>query len=963
MKAGARRWRRLWQRSWILTLPVVVAFGLWLQGTLERWRDFTVRHNTSQDLSLLAVGQLEKDHMLRAAALVGTEWRTGDRLAATGLDTVHLYATDGALQRLDSNLPHSGFEYVEGGLFHGGAVQEVDLRYRGDNVYHWGFWKKSWRVKTKRGALYKGMRKFNLVAPRTTGLLNNYLSYRLASLMGLISPQAEVVNVALNGENLGVFILTEQLEESTIRRHGKMPGDLYSGELVGRDAYQGIENMLFDHPGVWTKAAVNNHFAEEALEPLERLIRVIEDARDEAGQRALSELVDLEAFGRFSAFESLACCVHTDSLHNWRLYYDPWETCFVPIVWDPVGWHPLALWGRAGTSKDRPDVMTSPFHAALFRNADFLRARSRAFADFFARGIDRAFLAETRELVNRLGPALELDGHLVTEVEMVSSGEVEAAMADLVEAVETTFEQIREIHAVDSGALVRFRAGPPGHLELEVEGRRPVEQLELNFSGPIGVPLTASLRWENTSGPQSDDVTGLLSVSGNRVLVDAALLARHQPSIVTMDPSYAHENGLVIKPARYELVMATRPGSTADGASPTAVGEAFSGELIGVRCRRSGSDRWESAQPADEITGLNHGPMELVASDERRVAPVTMSGEVVIDGDRIVEGDVIVEAGATFRLKPGANVLFRGRVLARGTAERPISFIPFEEGQDPWGVVAIKGDGSDGSHFSHCVFREGSGWKQPLAEYSAMFSIHGVQDVLVEDCTFQDSRVVDDMVHGVYSSVTFHRCVFRRSLADALDMDISEVVIAECSFDRSGNDAVDLMTAIATVRDTRFVGSGDKGISVGEDSQLVVLNSLFDGCLRGIESKDKSVAIIVNSDVLNSGEIGVNAYNKNWRYDGGGTAHVHKCRFEGNGVALRADRRSRIVIGDSRVDDLGEVDARRITVEPTVDDDAPAATPEDSALTERLAEMTAVGRDLIRSMDGGRRGSSLSREP
>ena len=77
-----------------------------------------------------------------------------DRLAATGLDTV-LFATDGALQQLDSNLPHSGFEYVEGGMLYDGAVQEVDL-YRGDNVYHWGFWKKSWRVKTKRGALYKG---------------------------------------------------------------------------------------------------------------------------------------------------------------------------------------------------------------------------------------------------------------------------------------------------------------------------------------------------------------------------------------------------------------------------------------------------------------------------------------------------------------------------------------------------------------------------------------------------------------------------------------------------------------------------------------------------------------------------------------------------------------------------------------------------------------------------------------
>ena len=123
---------------------------------------------------------------------------------------------------------------------------------------------------------------------------------------------------------------------------------------------------------------------------------------------------------------------------------------------------------------------------------------------------------------------------------------------------------------------------------------------------------------------------------------------------------------------------------------------------------------------------------------------------------------MIIEAGSD--VPPEAR---RERALPRtrpraGTAERPISFAPFEEGQDPWGVIAIKGEGSDGSRFRHCYFREGSGWKQPLAEYSAMFSIHGVQDVLVEDCTFEDSRVVDDMVHGVYSSVVFRRCVFRR---------------------------------------------------------------------------------------------------------------------------------------------------------------------------------------------------------
>lgn len=973
MKSTKRRLAKIWSRSWIVTLPIVLVFGLWARGTYSRWEDFTVRHRTSQDLNLLAVGELEAAHLLQSAKVTAGAWDTGEKLAATGLDTVHLFVKDGSRQRLDSNLPHSGFEYVEGGLFHDGQIHEVDLRYRGDNVYHWGYWKKSWRVKTKRGALYKGMRKFNLVAPRTTEVLNNYLSYRLGSLMGLISPKTELVNVALNGENLGVFVLTEQLEESTIRRHDKMPGDVYSGELVGMDSYQGIENKLFDHPGVWSKVAINNHFDEGAMTPLEELIRTIEEATTEEGQRRLSELVDMEAFGRFSAFETLVCTVHIDAMHNWRLYYDPWATNFVPIVWDPVGWHRTTLWGPGGRGKDRPDVLPSPLHAALFRNADFLRARANALAEFFESGTDQTFLTEARDLVSRVRPALDLDPHHVTEVKAISPAEVEAAMKNLIQGIAGVFEEIRQIHTVDSLARVRCKLEEDGVIGLEVQGRRPVEEIELRYSGPVKGPLVASLRWSNVNGQHVNDVTGRMSITGSRVVIRGDLISRHQLSIIGMAPSVAHENGLLMKPARYDLVLAPRAGSF-EGPADEALQRALGGALVGVRYRRTGSDAWESADFAPQITSETHGRTELVVQDDPGHAPIVVSGELGIEGNKVIENDVIIAAGTRFRMKPFANLLFKGRVFARGTAEEPILFEPFEEGmKDPWGVVAIKGAKADGSSFAHCHFREGSGWKRALAEYSAMFSIHSVQDLMVTDCSFKDSRtfvdpvygeyLVDDMVHGVYSSVTFRRCDFRRSFADALDMDISTTSIEECLFFESGNDSVDLMTAKAMVSDSRFIDSGDKGISVGEDSELVVLNTLFDTCVRGIESKDKSVAIVLNSDFNDCTEYGVNAYNKNWRYTGGGTAYIYKSRLKGNVVSLNADRHSRIVIGDSSIDEVPDVNPKRIVVEPTVGQNpgTKAADPKNGTLPLALKDPSLTGRALVRRMDAARRGSTLTR--
>ena len=52
--------------------------------------------------------------------------------------------------RLNSNLPHSGFEYVDGAVLNDGSFDKVSMRYRGDHAYHWMYHKKSLRVKTTK---------------------------------------------------------------------------------------------------------------------------------------------------------------------------------------------------------------------------------------------------------------------------------------------------------------------------------------------------------------------------------------------------------------------------------------------------------------------------------------------------------------------------------------------------------------------------------------------------------------------------------------------------------------------------------------------------------------------------------------------------------------------------------------------------------------------------------------------
>ena len=98
----------------------------------------------------------------------------------------------------------------------------------------------------------------------------------------------------------------------------------------------------------------------------------------------------------------------------------------------------------------------------------------------------------------------------------------------------------------------------------------------------------------------------------------------------------------------------------------------------------------------------------------------------------------------------------------------------------------------------------GSGYKGALFEYSGMFSVHGVNDLLIDNCLFKNATVVDDMVHVVYSTVELSNTTFKNAFSDALDIDISEAKLSNCRFDNSGNDGLDLMSSTVSMSSCEF---------------------------------------------------------------------------------------------------------------------------------------------------------------
>jgi len=106
------------------------------------------------------------------------------------------------------------------------------------------------------------------------------------------------------------------------------------------------------------------------------------------------------------------------------------------------------------------------------------------------------------------------------------------------------------------------------------------------------------------------------------------------------------------------------------------------------------------------------------------------------------------------------------------------------------------------------------------------------------------------------------------------------------------------MSSKALIMKSELSHSGDKGVSVGEGSEAMIYNSSLNHNMIGVESKDGSVAYVVNSSLIKN-DRQINAYKKNWRYGTGGRVVIDKSIFSSLDNSIKADKKSDIKIFDS----------------------------------------------------------------
>ena len=225
------------------------------------------------------------------------------------------------LTQLNSNLPESGQQYTDGYLtkLNQKDQQKIRFKYRGDNFYHWGYTKKSTKIKFEDG------RVINLVNPKEIDFIADKIAFDLAKDLKLYTPETKFTGLFINNNFEGIFLETQEVDSLFAKQQIPPFTAIFQGENIGTSNKSGLK--LFEDPYKWE--ITGGYSSPLTIKPF--LLAI-----NDSDFNQLYQHIDLDYWAKFYAYVSIIQNSHYDDIHNWFLGFR--NNKLYPIVWDPVGW-------------------------------------------------------------------------------------------------------------------------------------------------------------------------------------------------------------------------------------------------------------------------------------------------------------------------------------------------------------------------------------------------------------------------------------------------------------------------------------------------------------------------------------------------------------------------------------------------------------------------------------------------
>lgn len=721
-----------------------------------------------------------------------------------------------------------------------GQAIPVEIRLKGDWLDHLSTNKWSFRVKVRDPFNWRRMKTFSLHTPAARYYLHEWLLHQLWEKEDVLTTRYDFVELQINGKSLGIYAYEEHFEKQLVESRRRREGPILKFSETAM--WSAIRRQLED-PGYVRTGATHSSmdsdnapvqaFGEDNLLADPTLaanwregLKNMEAFRK--GDIPPGRVFDLPRLAKFYAIADVFNAYHGLAWHNQRFYFNPVTGLLEPIGFDGFGSPPAKQIGFLGEGGLNPFYLEqNTVFAGLAQDSAFMdqyvRELTRLSApDYFDRFIDemRADWTPRLEWIRLEWPSYNPTLSEIRE----QVGYLHSLLLPFPGESLRVYRQGGETNqpalVVSNRHTLPLKVVGYGNSAEKISGR-----LENPVLLPAGTPRRFRMRLKRDSMIQ--DFASL------RFLEEGAL----QQSV----PAYTK---IVLKGSAKFLFF-----------QPLGLDTLMSAPII----------------PAPAPEGIAISATLFANARLKPGGPYLINGREVVfpPGKYTVREDLIVPPGYLVRFAAGAQV-----DLVNGAAF--ISRSPVEMLGDPEDPVVIRSSDGTGSGFTvleanqasvlkNVVFDHLQTLKKGDWELTGAVTFYG-SAVKMEGCTFK-RNLCEDALNIIRGEFTMENCSFLQTWGDAFDADFCRGEVRRSIFRNTVNDGMDFSGSVVNVWDCKLDHNGDKGISVGEESDVHVFNTEFSFAPIAVASKDLSMAYLSNVRISDCDQ-GFAAYQKKPEFGG-----------------------------------------------------------------------------------------------
>ena len=800
------------------------------------------------------------------------------------IKSIKLQINNNSLKKLTSNLPNSGRVYERGKMLYNDSDWEnIQFRLRGESFFHHDKNLPSLRLNLGKERSINMMGHINLTKPEDPYQISNYLSDYLADEIGIMNQKHELVRLEINKFNFGLYHLHHRRDENLIRANLRMPGPIFNLKKNNNIPNWGTRD--FEIKGE-TKIYDNTDL-------LENLINIINNQNPNKDSfESLWKIMNKEKFAKHFAYLNLIGSVHSDYGHNFMMYFDPTLGKFEPIIDDPLGFGAMTMprtVSRILNKNEDPDFKiplyerSMPLLNFMLKDPVFINLKNQYLFSF----LNKYDAQKQINLVENIYQATEnliLNDYKKRAVFETITGFKSIPLSN------SDFNKYKKKlnNWIKKRSDYLYNELTDNFVEVDIHSHNNEFILKLNYKSNTNI-LFDTTKLRNNLFINNSDKKYIKSNNDNSQIELLPVLAKKYNNFYPWAKDAAKEfvyeastNNIYFKITNIDFINLKE-----------ILLKSFYNNLTNEKI--------------EIFINKNNKPnilkeFEKINSKQIKFRDVTLEGEVYLKDDLIIkeEETLIIKPGTKIYIAEGVSIISYGKIFMMGEEGNRIKISSLKK-DSPWGVIALIGKSTNNSKIFNTDIMSGSQKKYNNIYFKGMISIHWSDKINILNSTFRNNHEGDDILNIVHSNSIIKNSKFFNCFMDCVDFDYSNSKIYNSSFTNAGNDTLDFMESDSKIYSSYISFAKDKGISVGENSNILVFRSEFlENNIANAAKDGSKINILLTKFIRNN--IIFSSYAKNYQYNSGGYIDSYYSLFSDNKDLIEIDKSSEINIFNSNFD-------------------------------------------------------------